>query len=128
MKTIRCVVCRNEFSDAEAAEALQCPSCGDTGIPMKISEDLDIKINWHELRILCIWARNYAESISKELSGGMEVIESIEKHISKHRPPGAPPITLKEETDEQKTIIIKTDSGDIKVFIPKKGTDVGYNF
>lgn len=60
-KTIRCVKCRTEFNDKELEEFLDhCPHCGTKGLPMHINNDATIKINTHELRILGIWAENYA--------------------------------------------------------------------
>lgn len=100
MKTVRCVVCRSEFSDDEIVGALQCPKCGDTGVPMSISEDIEVKINWHELRILCIWAKNFAESISKETTGATETVDAIVDSLSKYRPCGAAPLSVKEEFQE----------------------------
>ena len=59
-KTIRCVRCNAEFSDAETVGACACPKCGSKGVPMRISHDVTIKVNVHELRILGIWAENHA--------------------------------------------------------------------
>jgi hypothetical protein len=59
-KTTRCTHCYTEFTDAELENASCCPACKSTGIPCSIAEDVTIKINWHELRILGIWADNYA--------------------------------------------------------------------
>jgi predicted nucleic acid-binding Zn-ribbon protein len=59
-KTVRCTICSTEFTDEEILEAIKCPSCGTSSLPCAISEDVLLKINWHELRILTIWAENYA--------------------------------------------------------------------
>lgn len=59
-KTTRCTDCASEFTDAELMAASACPVCGCAGVPCSISEDVTIKINWHELRILGIWASNWA--------------------------------------------------------------------
>lgn len=37
-----------------------CPACGSYGIPCSSRDDVHVSINWHELRILVIWAENYA--------------------------------------------------------------------
>lgn len=59
-RDVRCTRCRSEFTDAEVSGASACPSCGTTGIPMRIADDVTIAVNWHELRILTIWASNWA--------------------------------------------------------------------
>lgn len=58
--TVRCTVCRSEFTDAEVAGARSCPTCNRASVPMAISDDVEIKVNWHELRILGMWAENWA--------------------------------------------------------------------
>jgi predicted nucleic acid-binding Zn-ribbon protein len=60
-KTIRCVLCGKEFTDDEIIEGTsKCPNCGTKSLPCLIADDVNIKINWHELRILVIWAENWA--------------------------------------------------------------------
>lgn len=66
-KTTRCTVCGKEFSDDEIPDGTKnCPNCGTIVTPCLISEDVNIKINWHELRILMIWAENWARQIDKD--------------------------------------------------------------
>lgn len=65
MKTIRCTGCSAEFSDEELQGRTSCPACGTDSVPCDIADDVAIDINWHELRILCMWATNYAVSMKK---------------------------------------------------------------
>lgn len=66
-KTIRCTICGKEFSDDEIPEGTcGCPNCGTKSLPCSIADDVSIKINWHELRILTIWAENWARQIDRE--------------------------------------------------------------
>jgi hypothetical protein len=60
VKTVRCTTCREEFSHEELEGVTCCPSCGSIGVPMAIADDVEITINWHELRILGMWASNWA--------------------------------------------------------------------
>lgn len=71
-KTVRCTACAAEFSDEElerhtlnvdGPDGATCPKCKSPSVPMSIAQDVTIKINWHELRILTIWASNYAEKL-----------------------------------------------------------------
>src|SRR5689334_22184758 len=59
-KTTRCTLCAAEFTEQELENVKACPSCGTEGIPCDIADDVTIKINWHELRILGIWASFWA--------------------------------------------------------------------
>ena len=66
-KTVRCTICGKEFSDDELPEGTcECPNCGTKSLPCSIADDVSIKINWHELRILTIWAENWARQIDRE--------------------------------------------------------------
>ena len=89
-KTVRCVACRAEFSDEEVKGASCCPACADTGVPCAISQDTTIKINWHALRILTIWASNYATKIEPR---AQRSLQSIIDQLELQRPEGAAPLT-----------------------------------
>ena len=56
----RCVTCRSEFTEEQIKGANACPSCGSDGVPADPRKDVTITINPHELRILTIWASNWA--------------------------------------------------------------------
>lgn len=60
MKTVRCLLCESEFSDEEIKGVTSCPKCGTRSIPCNIKNDIQVKINKHELHILLVWADNYA--------------------------------------------------------------------
>lgn len=100
-KTTRCVVCRAEFTDAEIQNAKACPSCGGTGVPMAIAQDVDVRINWHELRILVMWAENFEQSALKnEPNHKLGVVAAIAKALSKFKPEGGAPLRFAEEFAE----------------------------
>jgi DNA-directed RNA polymerase subunit RPC12/RpoP len=59
----RCTRCYSEFTEKqfeEAPEKDRCPHCKTKGVPMDPRSDVSININVHELRILGIWAENWA--------------------------------------------------------------------
>jgi len=97
-KTIRCTTCRAEFSDEETVGVGSCPSCGSHGIPMLIAQDIEIRINWHELRILGMWASNYAiEHLgTKEYQDSRRALASILHSIAMQHPElaASAPLTL----------------------------------
>lgn len=42
-----------------------CPNCGTDGRPCAYENQVPISVNIHELRILCMWAENYAAACEK---------------------------------------------------------------
>jgi len=58
MKPIRCIVCRTEFENKELEGNQGCPVCGYQGLTMLTNGDLNIDINWFELRLICMWAES----------------------------------------------------------------------
>lgn len=55
-----CTRCGARFTKDEIVQASCCPKCKSVGILCDVSDDVSVYINWHELRILGIWASNYA--------------------------------------------------------------------
>jgi hypothetical protein len=102
-KTIRCTICGTEFLDYELPEGTcECPNCGTKSLPCDIKDDVSIKINWHELRILTIWAENWARQIDekkpadeKRLLSIMTIAQRLEKQF-----PDKTPLTLFREIRE----------------------------
>jgi hypothetical protein len=60
--TARCVQCYKTFTPEEVGSSDCCPSCGTKAMPMNPEDDVTIKVNVYELRILGIWAENYANA------------------------------------------------------------------
>ena len=62
-----CTTCGYRVPKAEVTDDLVgCPKCGTKSIPCDPAKDFLIEVNWHELRILGIWAMNWAQSIKNE--------------------------------------------------------------
>lgn len=66
---------------------------------MAIANDIDLRINWHELRILCIWADNWARQPSVD-DGARAALASIISTLTKFRPASAPALTVFGEIKE----------------------------
>jgi hypothetical protein len=86
MKTIRCIVCRTEFSDDEIGKLGKdgCPVCGYQGLTMFINGDLNIDINWFELRLICMWAESLALQVGD--THGLNAFYSMVNEIKKQLP------------------------------------------
>lgn len=93
MKTTRCTQCREEFTDEEVTSSV-CPSCGTSSVPMAIADDVQVQINWHELRILGMWAENWA--VSHDNAQMVKTVRTIARLVEQQFP-GKPSITLSGE-------------------------------
>jgi predicted nucleic acid-binding Zn-ribbon protein len=86
----RCVLCNKEFTEKEIENSTCCPNCGCKGIPVAPENDVNVKINWHELRILVIWAENWAHQIAKsdpeKYDYAPESIYAIAHRLEKQHP------------------------------------------
>jgi len=116
-KTIRCTKCYEEFSEEETKNVSCCPKCGCKELPMSISQDVEIKINWHELRLLCIWAENWAEAKCDD--DARSTFEAIVERLEKYRPEGSAALTIAREVKDLQEIypdamLVKGD----KVLVP----------
>ena len=92
-ETTWCTLCGARFTHAEIDGATACPKCGNAGIPCDANEDMTVVINWHELRILGIWAENWAQHCQKLAPGGKgqarpEVIHAIARRLERQYPGG----------------------------------------
>ena len=94
----RCITCNREFTEEDIKDSMKCPYCGDIGIPCSPKNDVTIKINWHELRILTIWAEQWA-SRCKENSTMPVTVEAIARRLEKQYP-NKTPLTLAGELSQ----------------------------
>lgn len=99
--TTGCVNCGAWFTEAEVEDAICCPACGNRGVPMAKTENVTVEINWHELRILCIWAENWARKIEEDGSGrdghdSVKAIYGIADRLQQQHP-SKTPLTLSGE-------------------------------
>ena len=91
---IRCTICNFEIADSAGLNV--CPKCGTMSLPMDSADDLSVRINWHELRILAIWAEFHAdahESESKPNQSMRQAVYSIVRRLEVQHP-GKTPLTL----------------------------------
>lgn len=60
-----CVDCGGRFTQEEI-EGWGCPECGSQSVPCDTKKDVTVEINWHELRILVIWAENWVQQHARK--------------------------------------------------------------
>ena len=99
----RCTICSHEVDGTE--DLTCCPKCGTKSLPCDPAQDLTVKINWHELRILCIWAEfwaNQSEATSQPDTSMRQTVYSIVRRLEIQQPDMKQPLTLGAELRELK--------------------------
>jgi hypothetical protein len=102
VETMWCTDCGARFTDDETKDCWGCPKCGNQGVPCGVDQDVCVEINWHELRILCIWAENYAQACKAKDRTGLDgekmplTVLAIARRLQRQYPDYTP-LTLSEE-------------------------------
>lgn len=84
MIAARCVQCDSEFTEEQLVGVSGCPKCGTPSLPCDPKKDVEIKINTHELRILTMWADNWAQA--QVDAQGKKTLSCILQRLSKQLP------------------------------------------
>ncbi len=85
-----CTVCGGRFTEDEV-KGWGCPKCGNQGVPCGCDQDVKVEVNWHELRILTIWAEHWArqckEKADDKNSDAMPlVVQAIARRLQGQHP------------------------------------------
>lgn len=97
--TTRCTDCYSEFTEEQLEGTSSCPTCNTKSLPMKISQDTIVSLNWHELRILTMWATWYAEEKLKS-EPGYHTLKAIIKRLKRQGRPEWPGLTFADEIED----------------------------
>ena len=92
-----CTLCSTSIESFEGLT--ECPRCGTKGIPCDFKNQVDVTVNIHELRILCMWAENWANQIQNEAP---EVVYGIVHRLRQQLPEDAQLTMLDELTGLRK--------------------------
>ncbi len=93
-----CTRCGTRFTEEDLAGAASCcPVCETKGVPCDPKLDVKVEINWHELRILGMWASNYESSIEDAEPGSVThcILKRLENQFR-----DLPPLTLGGEVSQ----------------------------
>lgn len=116
---VRCTKCGSEFTDAQLENVSACPKCGTKGVPSAIDDDVVVRVNWHELRILGIWASFWASKDDFE-PDSRAALSAIIARLEKQYPEKTP-LTLAGEVrklqEEMPSIELRQGT---KVVVPPK--------
>lgn len=96
----RCVICDFEVESTEGLKG--CPKCGTTSIPCDPAEDVTVKINWHELRILGLWAERWADANPDAKPNMRQLVISITRRLEVQEPKRARLMLSREIADLKK--------------------------
>lgn len=94
-----CLSCSN-WTDADET-LTSCPNCGSRGVPASSEDTVEVKVTWHELRVLVIWAKQWANRNKSEHDDMSRVVYGIadrlyQQHLAR------PPLTLAGEITDLK--------------------------
>lgn len=103
---LRCTACGFEVTKGASRDLRACPRCGDTSAPMAIADDVEIKVNWHELRVLGIWAEQWASRLD---GNEQRIVNVICGRIHAQHPEKAP-LTMSSEIGQ-----VRQEFGDVEV-------------
>ena len=98
-----------------------CPKCGNDGTPCAPADDCRVELNWHELRILTIWAMNHAEALDG--ASHRRVVTAICKRLEKQHPDKGP-LTMAGEFKEMREAfgnVTVTGMQDFEEFVEVNG-------
>ncbi len=114
-----CVDCRSEFTQEQIEGASKCPSCKSSCMPMSPDGDVEIKINWFELRVLFMWAERHASTLDhgEEEPSFLSTLYTIAKCIQEQHPTKGP-VTLSGEVADLKEMFDGVET----VNIPEGGS------
>ena len=100
----KCIDCREEFTEEECLKVNCCPACKSVGTPLAMADDIQIKVNWQELRVLTMWAEFWAEqksSMDPDNSNMKQTVKSIATAMEEQYP-SRTPLTMAGELGEAK--------------------------
>jgi len=124
--TIRCPKCAAEFTDEQVEGKQACPTCGNAGIPHAIADDVTLRINWSELRILTIWATWWSETAhfkADDKTGSANTLKAIIRRLQDQHPE-KPALTFAGELQEMANTtgsrVEEHRGGEVTIVEPRK--------
>lgn len=98
---LRCAVCTAEYDSKLFRHPLDaCPNCGTKIPPLKTNQDVAVKLNWQDLRVLAIYAKRWSHLIPVENPINKQALEALRlilKNLEKYQPKGSESLIIKNE-------------------------------
>lgn len=116
-----CTLCSHHVDSFDGLES--CPNCGTKKTPCKDSNQVEIKINMHELRILGIWAENWACNTEDNPEHMKEIVYAILHRVKKQLPENLSkiPLSMGEEFMQLKESDVKFETSHKAADSPETG-------
>ena len=89
----RCVICEVTIPPNGIDKLKKCPGCGVQLRAVDTKYDLEIPLNWNELRLLAQWADNFAQKEVANDDPEYLAFISILWRLSQYQPEGQPCLT-----------------------------------
>ena len=97
-RRLLCLACSEESVVSDDVHTHGCPKCGDTvGVPADLADTVNIHITNHELRILTIWASNYADAMDQLHPNDVPLRPVVQGIIDRIGTQTTVPLTLSQE-------------------------------
>lgn len=77
-----CSLCGYRVEDFRGLKG--CPSCGATSVPCSDDDQVTVSVNWHELRVLCIWAERWAHHSAEQ--SALDSVYAIAMRLRRQHP------------------------------------------
>lgn len=106
-----CLHCRTITTASEDSPPLSgCPGCGSTAVPADADDTVTITLTTQELRVLTIWASNYAEAIKAQpnCAEAPKVVTGILDEIGRYT---ALPLSMRQEIAD-----LRAEFGEVAVY------------
>lgn len=79
-----CTLCGFKVDNFEGLTS--CPSCSHTGVPCGNENQVTVSVNIQELKVLCMWAENWAHQHKEETPYMPDVIYAIAHRLRQQLP------------------------------------------
>lgn len=89
-----CIDCGSDIQSFEGLSA--CPFCNTQSVPCASSDQVSVSVNWQELRVLVMWAENWARSHADSTPTMRRTVYRIAQRLRGQHPERAP-LTFAEE-------------------------------
>jgi len=103
-----CLRCRATLELPRDHDLTACPECGSHGVPADLDDTAAVTLTTHELRILTMWASNWAQSIADKprCEDSPQVIQGILDHLGQQT---AAPLSLAQELADLRAAFPESD-------------------
>ena len=97
----RCMICAAPFAHQDVTDAHECPQCKTKIEPMHPLDDVEVKVNWLELRVLVQFAERMATEKKETVGDLPKCVYAIASRIETQHP-SMPALSLAGEMRELK--------------------------